>query len=61
MHNFKKLVIWQEAMDLVEDNYIFTRTLPDYEKFGLRTQINRSAVSIASSIAEGSNKRTDKR
>ena len=59
-HNFKKLHIWQEAMDLIDENYVFTATLPDYEKFGLRTQMNRCSVSIASNISEGSSKRTDK-
>ena len=49
-HNFKKLHIWQEAMDLIDENYVFTATLPDYEKFGLRTQMNRCSVSIASNI-----------
>ena len=32
-HNFKKLQIWQEAIDLVTNNYQFTATLPDYEIF----------------------------
>lgn len=58
-HNFKKLHIWQEAMDLIDENYVLTSTLPDYEKFGLRTQMNRCSVSIASNISEGSSKRTD--
>ena len=47
-------------MELVDDNYQFTSTLPDYEKFGLRTQLNRCCVSIASNIAEGTSKRTNK-
>ena len=47
-------------MDLIDENYLFTKTLPDYEKFGLRSQMNRCAVSIASNISEGSSKRTDK-
>ena len=59
-HNFKKLQIWQEAIDLVTNNYHFTATLPDYEKFGLRSQLNRCSVSIASNISEGSSKRTNK-
>lgn len=59
-HNFKKLQIWIEAMDLIDENYSFTSTLPDYERFGLRSQMNRCSVSIASNISEGSSKRTDK-
>lgn len=59
-HNFKNLQIWQESIALITDNYAFTSTLPDYEKFGLRSQLNRCCVSIASNIAEGSSKRSDK-
>ncbi len=60
MHNFKKLKIWQEAISLVQDNYRLTRTFPDFEKFGLVTQMNRCAVSIPSNISEGSSKSTDR-
>ncbi len=60
MHNFKKLKIWQETISLVQDNYRLTRTFPDFEKFGLVTQMNRCAVSIPSNISEGSSKSTDR-
>jgi four helix bundle protein len=60
MHNFKKLKIWQEAISLVQDNYRLTRTFPDFEKFGLVSQMNRCAVSIPSNISEGSSKSTDR-
>jgi four helix bundle protein len=59
-HNFKKLQIWQEAIELVTLSYKFTSTLPDYEKFGLISQLNRCAVSIPSNISEGTSKRTNK-
>lgn len=59
-HNFKKLQIWIEEMDLIDLTYKLISTLPDYEKFGLRSQMNRCAVSIASNIAEGTSKSTDK-
>ncbi len=59
-HNFKKLQIWLDAIELIDENYKLTGTFPDYEKFGLRTQMNRCSVSIASNIAEGSSKRTDR-
>ena len=59
-HNFKKLQIWQESIDLVTSNYKFTQELPDYEKFGLKSQLNRCSISIASNMAEGTSKRTNK-
>lgn len=59
-HNFKSLQVWQESIELITDNYKFTSTLPDYEKFGLQSQLNRCSVSIASNIAEGTSKRSDK-
>ncbi|MDB2385658.1 four helix bundle protein [Polaribacter sp.] len=59
-HNFKKLQIWQESIQLITENYKFTATLPDYEKYGLRSQLNRCSVSIASNIAEGSSKSSNK-
>lgn len=60
MHNFKKLKIWQESIDLVKEVYALTRTFPDFEKFGLVSQMNRCAVSIPSNISEGTSKSTDK-
>ena len=40
-------------MLLVVEIYQITRKLPDEEKFGLISQIRRSAISIPSNIAEG--------
>ncbi|HNQ26378.1 MAG TPA: four helix bundle protein [Aquaticitalea sp.] len=60
MHNFKKLNIWEAGIELVKDSYRLTKTFPDFEKFGLVTQMNRCAVSIPSNIAEGSSKTSDK-
>ena len=47
-------------MDIVQLTYAFTDTLPDVERYGLQSQINRSAVSIPSNIAEGSGRSTGK-
>jgi len=59
-HNFKKLKIWQDGIELVRDNYKLTRTFPDFERFNLISQMNRCSVSIPSNISEGSSKSTDR-
>jgi four helix bundle protein len=59
-HNFRELNIWKKSMDLVFEVYKLTRELPDIEKFALVSQVNRSAVSIPSNIAEGTSRITIK-
>lgn len=59
-HNFREIKIWQEALVLVKEVYAFTSKLPKEEKFGITSQINRSAVSIPSNIAEGSGRTSNK-
>ena len=51
--SYKKLIAWQRAMDLMEEVYRITVSLPKEEKYGLISQIRRAAVSIPSNIAEG--------
>jgi len=53
MSTFEDLLIWQKSMDFVTELYKITEHFPDSEKFGLVSQIRRSAVSIPSNIAEG--------
>lgn len=59
MHNFQELVIWQKAMKITEDVYRLSASFPKAEKFGLISQIRRSAVSVPSNIAEGAGRNTD--
>ena len=60
MNNFKKLIIWQKARELVKDVYLITRKFPKEELFGLTSQIRRATVSIALNIVEGSGRGTNK-
>lgn len=60
MHQFKKLVVWQKAVDLCPLVYQLTNSFPADEKFEMTAQIRRSAVSIASNIAEGAGRSTKK-
>jgi len=59
-HNFKKLIIWQESLELVIETYKMTKAFPNEEKFGLTSQLNRCSVSIPSNIAEGTSKSSTK-
>ncbi len=51
--DFKSLIAWQKAMDLVDEVYDVTDLFPRHEIYGLTAQLRRAAVSIASNIAEG--------
>lgn len=56
----KDLDVWKKSMDLVELVYDFTKSFPESEKYGLMSQMRRSAVSIPSNIAEGAARKGDK-
>ena len=56
--SYRDLVVWQRAMDLVENIYRFSRCLPSSERFGLTSQMQRAAVSIPANIAEGHARRS---
>lgn len=51
--NYRDLIVWQKAIDLVTEIYRLTRDFPKEELYGLTSQIRRSSVSIPSNIAEG--------
>lgn len=53
VRHYRDLIVWQKAMDLVENTYAVTRALPADERFGLVQQMQRAAVSVPSNIAEG--------
>lgn len=50
---FEDIVAWQKAHQFVLMTYQTTKGFPDYERFGLCSQFQRAAVSIAANIAEG--------
>ena len=57
--HFRDLLVWQKAMVLAREAYVQTEEFPKSETFGLRMQLRRSAVSVASHIAEGHGRLTD--
>jgi four helix bundle protein len=58
--DFKDLIVWQKAMDLVAEVYGLVKKLPKEELYALSDQIRRSAISIPSNIAEGQGRNTHK-
>lgn len=59
-YSFEKLEVWQQARKLTKYVYEFTRNFPEEEKFGLTSQMRRSAISICSNLAEGNSRVTNK-
>jgi four helix bundle protein len=58
--SFKELRVWQEARALAVTIYGLTATGKLAKDFGLREQIQRAAVSVASNIAEGYERNSDR-
>ena len=57
--NFRDYSVWKEAVDLATHIYTITSDMPWFEKKGLCDQMQRSAVSISSNIAEGAGRVSD--
>ena len=53
IRSYRDLRVWKAAIDLVEGIYRLGQGFPKYEMFGLTSQMQRAAVSVASNIAEG--------
>ena len=58
LKNFKELNVWEKAYQLCLDLYKATAEFPNEEKYGLSSQMRRSAISIPSNIAEGYGRKT---
>ena len=58
--SFEKLQVWMDAKKLVKDIYKITDTFPKEEKFGLANQLRRASISVASNLAEGTSRVTNK-
>lgn len=54
----EKLEVWQKSVKLAEEIYKISGKMPPGEIYGLTAQMRRSAVSVASNIAEGSSRQS---
>ncbi len=57
--HYRDLIAWQKAMELARAIYAQTEEFPKSETFGLRMQLRRSAVNVASHIAEAHGRLND--
>ncbi len=53
LKDYRELIAWQKAMDLVELVYRATDGFPRKEVYGLTSQMRRAVVSVPCNIAEG--------
>lgn len=60
MHRYKDLKFWQLGREFCCEIYSVTAAFPECEKFGLVSQLRRASVSIASNIAEGASRKSNK-
>lgn len=60
IHSFKDLIVWQKSVVLAQETYSLARQLPTEEQFGLKSQLQRSSISISSNIAEDSRRGSKK-
>jgi four helix bundle protein len=59
-NNFENLDAWKEAHILVLSIYQATKEFPKEEQYGLQSQLRRAAVSVASNLVEGNERRSKK-
>ncbi|MDD4087129.1 MAG: four helix bundle protein [Bacteroidales bacterium] len=60
MRNFREYDIWKLGMKIAKEVYLVTKHMPNEEKFGMISQIQRAAIPIPSNIAEGAARKTEK-
>jgi four helix bundle protein len=59
-NGFEDLEVWKLGMETAKAVYALTRLFPVEEKYGLVSQLRRSALSVPSNIAEGSARGSDR-
>ena len=54
--SFRDLEVWKKGIEIVKKIYITSGLLPQHEKYGLISQMQRCSVSIPANVAEGFNR-----
>ena len=53
MSGYQELDVWNKSIELAEMVYRLSAQFPPVERFGMTSQLRRSATSVAANIAEG--------
>lgn len=51
--SYRDLITWQKSLELARKVYLFTKSFPKDELYGLTSQARRASVSVPANIAEG--------
>ena len=57
---YRNLIVWQKAMQFTRLVYSLVKVFPVEERYALADQLRRAVVSVASNIAEGCGRATNK-
>jgi len=57
---FRKLIVWQKAMEFTRLVYAAAKSFPAEERFALTDQLRRAAASVPANIAEGNGRASNK-
>lgn len=60
IQSYQDLDVWKKSIALIKKIYQLATTFPKQEQYGLTSQIQRSAVSVAANIAEGRSRQSTK-
>ena len=60
VRDYRDLLVWQRAVDLVAEIYRISARFPCEEQFGLAAQVRDASVSVSANIAEGSGRATSR-
>lgn len=58
--SYRRLIVWEKAMAFAKVVYTLIRRFPAEERYALSDQVRRAVVSIASNIAEGCGRASNK-
>jgi len=57
---YRNLIVWQKAMQFAGLVYTLAQRFPEMERYALSDQVRRAVVSVASNIAEGCGRASNK-